>query len=226
MNDRTGVAGRLQECFVPFYLSTLLVWAGVLLGVHAVELCEVHPEAAKESASDSPLERMAAWDGAWYRRIAERGYSYAPSAMSSVAFFPAYPLLTRATAWLLGIGVDEALLLVSHAALFGALVVFHAYLQSRSPPIHGRVRNLALISLAVFPTSFYLRMAYTESLFMLLCIATLYGMERRWPPIAVAIVIGLATATRPTGVALLLPLVHHSPIGLTTRFTMGRSARC
>src|SRR4051794_1894803 len=35
------------------------------------------------------------WDGAWYSSIAEHGYTYRPNEMSSVAFFPAYPLAMR-----------------------------------------------------------------------------------------------------------------------------------
>jgi hypothetical protein len=52
-------------------------------------------------------------------------------------------------------------------------------------------------------------MAYSESLFLLTAILALYGMERKWPLIVLALIIGMATATRPVGVALLAPLVLH-----------------
>jgi hypothetical protein len=38
-------------------------------------------------------------------------------------------------------------------------------------------------------------------------VTVLLGMTRRWPPWTVAVIIGLATATRPVGVALLPPFV-------------------
>ena len=51
-----------------------------------------------------------------------------------------------------------------------------------------------------------MRMAYSESLFVFLTILAMYGMARRWPLWAIASVVGLATATRFAGLALLLPL--------------------
>src|SRR5262249_33905092 len=48
-------------------------------------------------------------------------------------------------------------------------------------------------------------MAYTEALFVLLAIGVLLGIERRWPLLVLALITGIATVTRPTGVALVLP---------------------
>jgi hypothetical protein len=52
-------------------------------------------------------------------------------------------------------------------------------------------------------------MAYSESLFVLLTILALYGMQRRWSPLSLALIVGFASAARPVGVALLCPLVVH-----------------
>jgi hypothetical protein len=52
-------------------------------------------------------------------------------------------------------------------------------------------------------------MGYSESLFIFLTVLALYGMERRWPLLVIALVVGAATATRPVGVGLLVPLVVH-----------------
>jgi hypothetical protein len=51
-------------------------------------------------------------------------------------------------------------------------------------------------------------MAYTESTFLLLAILVLYGVERGWKPLYLASIVGLATATRLTGVALFAPLAY------------------
>jgi hypothetical protein len=52
-------------------------------------------------------------------------------------------------------------------------------------------------------------MAYTESLFLFLTLSAFLGMLRRWPLLLIAIMVGLATATRPVGLALLVPFALH-----------------
>ena len=52
-------------------------------------------------------------------------------------------------------------------------------------------------------------MAYTEALFLFLTILCLYGMERRWPLVVIALLIGLTTAARLVGVALIPPFILH-----------------
>ncbi len=66
-----------------------------------------------------------------------------------------------------------------------------------------------LAALGFWPTTFFCRMAYSESLFLLCAVAAFLGMQRRWPWPAIALVCGLATATRSVGVCLLLPLGVH-----------------
>src|SRR5688500_6462153 len=49
------------------------------------------------------LAGWAQWDSCWYHRIASDGYSYVPGMQSTVAFFPAYPLVVRA----FGVLIDD-----------------------------------------------------------------------------------------------------------------------
>ncbi len=53
------------------------------------------------------------------------------------------------------------------------------------------------------------RMAYSESLFLFGAALALLAMQRRWPVVAIALIIGSCTATRPVGVCLLLPFGLH-----------------
>src|SRR5207247_40461 len=66
-----------------------------------------------------------------------------------------------------------------------------------------------LLAFGLFPTTFYFRMAYSESLFLFSSILALFAMERRWPVAAIAGVVGFAGATRAVGVALIVPLAIH-----------------
>jgi hypothetical protein len=54
-----------------------------------------------------------------------------------------------------------------------------------------------------FPPTLFFHMAYSESLFFFLAVAVLLGMEERWPLGVIGLLVGLATAARPVGVALL-----------------------
>jgi hypothetical protein len=68
-------------------------------------------------------------------------------------------------------------------------------------------------------------MTYSESTFLLICLLFLLGTQRGWPLLGVAFLAGLASASRPVGVGLLLPLLlyawHRSP---SCRAFLGRAA--
>jgi hypothetical protein len=66
-----------------------------------------------------------------------------------------------------------------------------------------------LLAFGVWPINFFFRMAYTEALFFLLTLLVLYGIERGWSLLSLALLVALATGTRPVGVALLAPLALH-----------------
>jgi hypothetical protein len=162
------------------------------------------------------------WDGIWYLAVMMNGYSYDPTGPSSVAFFPAYPLLGRLVAGVSGLHPNWALLLVSHLCLAGTFIVMAAYVRQRYPDGPPWLAGYVLLALGLCPTTFFFRLAYTESLFLFLTILTLYGLERSWPLWLVASIIGLATATRLPGLCLLLPLVLQlwQRSGGLARFTM------
>jgi hypothetical protein len=170
---------------------------------------------------NDPVAAFSRWDGEWYARIATEGYSYAPDKRSSVAFFPLYPLLGKGVTIATGLRVEIALLIVAHLLLFGCFVLMHAYVSSRPHPSpllataslrpegEGNLAAHTVIAFAFWPTTFFFRMAYSESVFVFLCVLALYGMHRNWRSSIIAIVAGLATAARPVGIALLLPFAWH-----------------
>src|SRR5262249_38423394 len=92
----------------------------------------------------------------------------------------------------------------SHLFLIAAFAAAALYAQQLLPDGESG-KGFVLLALGLFPTTFYFRMAYTESLFLFEVILVLYGLRRGWRPWIVAAVIGLATATRAQGVALLVP---------------------
>lgn len=146
-------------------------------------------------------------NGSWHISIARRGYEYQPGERSNVAFFPIYPLLIRVTASTLPVRSEIAALLVSTIAGLLATWIVGKYLNLRAAS--ERAVRMGLFAFLLFPTTFFFRFGYNEYVFICLCAATFIGFQKDWPPLVIAAVVGLATATRPVGVALLVPLFVH-----------------
>lgn len=143
---------------------------------------------------------VALWqrfDTNWYLAIAARGY--APD--GSTVYFPLYPALIRVATVLVGDPLLAALL-ISNLALIGALVLLY-WLGERFFDAASARRAVAYLLL--FPTGFFLLVAYTESLFLLFTLgAFVFAARGRW---RLAAMCGALTAlTRLQGVLLIVPL--------------------
>ena len=137
---------------------------------------------------------LVAWDALHYREILVRGYPPVPSAV--VAFFPAYPLAARALVPLLT--PEAALLVVANVCTLAALGV--AYVWAREL-VAAEVALAGTLLTAAYPPAAFLSAAYTEGPFLLLVALTFLAMQRQaWYGVALAS--GIATACRPTGLAL------------------------
>jgi hypothetical protein len=145
------------------------------------------------------LEALARWDSGWLLSIADKGYSVSHD---SYAFFPLYPLLVAGLGRVLAHQFLLAGVIVALVCGAAAFVLLHRLVVS----LHGRdVAERTLVLLAVFPTSLFLGVAYTESLYLLLTVAAFLLAERgRW--LGAGATSGLAILTRSSGVALLFGL--------------------
>jgi len=172
------------------------------------------------------LEALTRYDGMRYAEIARCGYSYRPGALSTVAFFPGYPLAARAVATVTGLSTCWSLVAVSNAALAGAFVVMSAYARARfecqaaagsagegfvdRSEVRRRCERgtvYTLLTFGLLPTTFFCRMAYSESTFLLTALAALYAIEAEWPIFIRSALVGAATGTRAVGLVLVLPLL-------------------
>lgn len=207
-------AVRTRGTWQSAILAALLAY--VLSGVLAVASCSIFLRARSDLKNHGlDFER---YDTEHYRTIATRGYSYDAEARSNIAFFPLFPLTARALHELTGLSVRVCLWVTAHTALFLALTALAAYLVHRHTDVsqpnliagggHRWMREprlAAVLCLAFFPTTFFLRLAYSESLFLLLMLLAFIGFERRWSVITVAWFVGLLTMARPVGMALVPP---------------------
>ncbi|KAF3891189.1 hypothetical protein DA73_0400028745 [Tolypothrix bouteillei VB521301] len=140
-----------------------------------------------------------AWDSGNYKAIAIDGYTDSQNGKPSVivAFFPLFPLIVRAI-MSVGLPFQIAAVLVNNLAFLGALIVLYAWINER----YGvNVARWTTAVLAWFPLSLFGTVIYTEGLYLLFSTAALrafdnkkYGETALWG--------SLATATRPTGIAL------------------------
>ena len=182
------------------YLATLIpVVLGVVAGFELLK-----PGRPIPYGEDSLLLRFAAWDGGQFMSIMEGGYQYDPARMSNIVLFPGYPLLARMVQWITGLSAAASLLIVSHFCLLAAMIIYHRLMQFRFG--NDRVADICVATLAAFPTTFFWRMAYSESPFVLLQVLFLYGIQRKWSWENLAIVVGLASSLRLVGIAMLVPL--------------------
>jgi hypothetical protein len=172
----------------------------------SIAFAQRYVESTKPVDHRNFIDCMVHWDGAYYRDIARDGYSYKPGRQSTIHFWPLYPLVARGVMALTGLPAEYALVLVSHVCFAAAIFLLGRYIDLRIGLDAADVRSTALLALAFLPTGLFFHIAYTESLFFLLCLLELYLIERAAHPLAVTLVAGLAIVTRPPGVALLAPL--------------------
>ena len=141
------------------------------------------------------------WDAGHYLGIAEQGYNFRYDHYGRnlfVVFFPLYPYLVRAVAAVVR-SYFVAAYVVSFASYLGALVfLFHLVKIDFS----HRTAWWAVILISIFPGSHFFGAPYTESLFILTTIATLYYIRKHeW--LMAGMWGALATATRMVSVVLI-----------------------
>jgi Mannosyltransferase (PIG-V) len=146
------------------------------------------------------------WDVKAYVNISMQGYKHTPD----VAFFPLWPLIQRCGSLLLGSiwpgSYYLAGLLIANMCFYIALVLFYCLLAE---DFESGLARRALIYLSFGPFALFYFAGYSESLFLLLCIACFLFL-RRGKPLDwwLAGFLGfLATLTRSAGLMLAVPFL-------------------
>ncbi|MEO8439658.1 MAG: hypothetical protein ABI540_05490 [Spartobacteria bacterium] len=117
------------------------------------------------------------WDAMHYLRLAEQGYTASGESRVSLVFFPLYPWLVRAVAFILHDYLVAAFVVSGFASVAAALLLQRL---ARCDETEEVSRN-AIWFLLIFPTSFFLHIGYTESLFIALTLGCfLAARKERW----------------------------------------------
>jgi hypothetical protein len=152
------------------------------------------------------LNIWAHWDGAWYSRIAAEGYH----TVASTAFFPLYPLLMRSLAELFGGPLSLPALSVWGVllSLLALPFAFYFVYNIAREGFGERAARATVLTLALFPTSFFFNAVYTESLFLALSAGSIWALQVRRDLLLACALAAFATATRNVGIFLLVPLAY------------------
>jgi hypothetical protein len=188
-----------------YFATSALVFGGVLCSANWTRATPIADSKLTFGFRELDLfASMSLWNGDRYITIAAHGYDFDPGKRSNVAFFPAYPAAISCFGRSLGVPFEVAALLVAHLFLAGAFVLLSAYLEIGPGDDCPRIQTL--LAFGLFPAGFFLRMSQSEAMFVFLSILALYAIAKHWPLFLISIIIGAATATRPVGIALLVPL--------------------
>ena len=145
---------------------------------------------------------LFAWDGAFYRAIAEHGYASVPRA--GLRFFPAYPLVGRGLGTVFFGHTAAALLVIaSGAALVGGALLHRLALRETGDT---ELARRAAWYVAVIPAGMVYVLGYAEALLLVCGVGMFLALRsRRW---LVAVPLGMvAGLTRPVGLLLIVPAI-------------------
>jgi hypothetical protein len=204
-------AGRAIVAVLPQWVVARLVVLGALALAHLV-VDRDHPSAA---TAVRVHQGLLGWDAGWYEAIARVGYG--PLGHQSLRFFPLFPLVGRALAYLPGVSAGVALVVVANVSALVATALLRILVVRESGDQRWADRSVWLFSLA--PPAFVLVMGYAEGLLLVLAVgcflAIRRGSGRAWagaagvagPAWLWAAVLGAAAGlTRPVGVLLAVPV--------------------
>lgn len=188
------VRDDLRVALVPWAVARVLVLSALLVSRH------VFDEVGRGPRPVQLGQGLFAWDSAFYRAIAERGYDALPD--GALRFFPLVPLAAR------GVGVvfldhaEVALIVIANASalVFGALL--HRLTLRETGDVDAAARSAWFA--ALFPAASALVMGYADATALALSAGAFLALrsDRYVTAGALGVAAGL---TRPLGVLLAVP---------------------
>lgn len=141
---------------------------------------------------------FANFDGIHYLLIAQNGYS-----QYEQAFFPLYPIFIKFFSFIFKNYLVSSLV-ISYVCFLTAFFVFKKYLESMLK--NKKQVVWTLIFLIIFPSSFFFGATYTESLFFLTFISSLFFFQKKKYGVS-TIFAFFCSLTRLIGIFILIPFL-------------------
>lgn len=189
----------------------VIIWLVAFISQNRIDLNTDQAYAWSANAAQDWLDKIpsflqywARWDSGWYISVAQQGYYWnAPGDWSNVVFFPLYPQAVRFLGYLLNNQFFIAGIIVSSLATL--FTCFYLYRLVKFE-LEKKSALRSVLYLLIFPTSIFLASVYTESLFILTAVASIYHARKgQW--YAASIWGFLVTLTRPSGIIILAVLL-------------------
>jgi hypothetical protein len=186
-----------------FYL--LAIFASILIWPENVNENAFHSDSQGSTQEGNVTFdcHCSSWDAAHYLFIAAHGYE---AGDSRCAFYPLFPLTIRHGSILTGGSQLVAGMILANLFSLAGWFIFFTIVRRR---FGESTAKLALVFLVAFPGALFFQFVYTESLFFLLLMLLLLGLQenRFWLAFAAA---SLLPLTRAVGIFCLIPLFWHA----------------
>lgn len=142
------------------------------------------------------------WDAPHYLSIAQYGYQTIGDEANFIAFFPLFPLIVNLFHKVSSLSILSSGFVTSGIFSFLAAIMFYKLTIFE---FDKTVAKRSVVFMFFFPTSLFLHIPYTESLFLFLAVFSIYcaRTQKNWVSFLLA---GLSTGTRMHGLALALSI--------------------
>jgi len=179
-------------------LIALILGIKFVLYVFAVQAFHIWADQPVPGGRFGWLEIWNRWDAESYLSIAEHGYSNDPDRRHLLNFYPFYPWTVRLFALILGNYHLSAVWVSTLASVAAGLLLRRLVELDHSTEIAER----AVWFLFIYPTSYFLHAAYTESLFLALVLGSLLAARKaRW--VEAGVFGALVCLTRGPGIVII-----------------------
>jgi Gpi18-like mannosyltransferase len=158
-------------------------------------------------------------DSPSYLGLAERWYVTEGDPRFHIVFFPFYPVMIRVFSYITGGYFSSAMLVSTVCASIAAVYLYE--LCALEMPRKGALR--AVKYLFLLPAAFFFAAPMTESLFLLLSVASMYYIRKKRVLIS-CILAAFAGFTRSAGILLLIPIVIEGILNLSKLHREGNKA--
>ena len=168
--DSTFVRRDLRAAVLPWLVARVLVLAALGIARYLVDQLDL-------KGLVQPSQGLFAWDGAFYRDIAQHGYGSVPRA--GLRFFPAYPVFGRVLGVVfLGHTAVGLLVVASGAALVGGALVHRLTLRETGD---AEMARRATWYVAVIPAGMAYVLGYAEAMLLVCGVAMFLALRsKRW----------------------------------------------
>jgi hypothetical protein len=205
----------VKATVVPFAVTRLLL---IISGLVAPLFAPVSDGQNLETAtrgwdftSIRLIDMWARWDSGWYLFTIKNGYSMGESVFvtSNLPFFPVFPLMVKVVSYLVPVRpVPDVVLITIGILLTNTLLLLGAYYLYKLTRVYfsKSVAQNTIWFLMVFPAAFFLSSFYTESVFFVFSVMSLwFATQKQWW--LAGLMAAVVSGTRPLGALIGIPLL-------------------